>query len=115
MIGRLHAVVLDCPEPSDLAEFYRTILGGHFEPDGEWIDLILPGDTTPLSFQRSPGYVAPVWPSDDGDQQSHLDIAVLDFDTAHAQLLDIGARHLETHDGFRVYLDPVGHPFCTVR
>lgn len=115
MIGRLQAVVLDCPDPTQLAEFYRTILGGRFEPDGEWIDVILPGETTRLSFQRSPGYVAPMWPGDNGDQQGHLDIAVPDFDVAHDQLLALGARHLESHEGFRVYLDPVGHPFCTVK
>lgn len=114
MIGRLHAVVLDCPNPAALAEFYHGILGGHFEPDGEWIDLVIPGAATRVSFQRSIGYEPPVWPSDNGDQQSHLDIAVADFDAAHSQLLALGARHVESHDGFRVYLDPVGHPFCTV-
>lgn len=115
MIGRLHAVVLDCPDPSELAEFYRAILGGRIEPDDEWIDLVLPENGGRVSFQHSPGYVAPAWPSDNGDQQLHLDIAVDDFDAAHEQLLALGARALETHEGFRVYLDPVGHPFCTVR
>ena len=115
MIGHLYAVVLDCPEPQKLAEFYRSILGGRIEPDGEWIDLRLPDGGGRLSFQPAPGYVAPVWPSDDGDQQLHLDISVEDFDAAHTELLALGARALETHPGFRVYLDPAGHPFCTVR
>ena len=115
MNGRLNAVVIDSPDPLALAEFYRAVLGGHLEPDDEWIDLNLPAGAGRVSFQRSPGYVAPVWPSGDGDQQLHLDVAVSDFDVAHAQLLSLGARHIESHDGFRVYVDPVGHPFCTVK
>lgn len=116
MIGTLNATVLDCPDPAALADFYRGILGGEIaveQGEDDWVDLNLPGGGR-LSFQESPGYVAPVWPGDDGDQQFHLDITVADFDAAHEQLLALGARHLETHRGFRVYLDPAGHPFCTV-
>lgn len=116
MIGTLYGIVLDCREPAELAEFYRGILGGSIErEDEDWVDLVTPQGGPRLCFQRSPGYVAPRWPSDDGDQQSHLDIAVADFDAAHEQLLGLGARFIEAHPGFRVYLDPVGHPFCTVR
>ena len=115
MIGTVYATVLDCPDPAALAEFYRGILGGEIVPDddGHWVDLNIAGGPR-LSFQRSPGHVPPIWPGDDGDQQFHLDIEVADFDVAHEQLLALGARHLETHKGFRVYLDPAGHPFCTV-
>jgi len=28
MIGRMHRVVIDCPDPSSLAAFYSTLLGG---------------------------------------------------------------------------------------
>jgi len=116
MIGTLYTCVLDCPDPAALAEFYRGILGGTIDADedGSWVDLTFEGGGPRLAFQQSPGYVPPVWPGDDGDQQFHLDIKVADFDVAHDQLLGLGARHLETHTGFRVYLDPVGHPFCTV-
>lgn len=115
MIGTLYEVVLDCPDPPALAEFYRDVLGGEIEidDDGHWADLKREGAQS-LGFQRSLGHVPPVWPGDDGDQQFHLDIQVADFDVAHEQLLDLGARHLESHSGFRVYLDPAGHPFCTV-
>lgn len=115
MIGKLHAWILDCPDPSALAEFYQRILGGAVESDDDhWVELVLPGGGPGLSFQRCPGHVPPRWPSEDGDQQAHLDVEVADFDVAHEQLLAIGARHVETHDDFRVYLDPAGHPFCTV-
>lgn len=115
MIGRLQAVVLDCPDPMALAEFYRSFLGGRVEQDGEWVDLVLPGIGPSLSFQHSPGFVPPRWPSDDGDQQSHLDISVGDIEEAHHRITAFGARFLEDHGSFRVYLDPAGHPFCTVR
>ncbi len=115
MIGELHSVVLDCPDPAALAEFYRGVLGGRIEQDeDDWVDLVLPAGGVKLSFQLCPGYVAPNWPGDDGDQQFHLDVRVEDFDAAEARLGELGARFLEAHDGFRVYLDPVGHPFCTV-
>lgn len=115
MIGRLNAVVLDCPDPAALAEFYRSFLGGRIELDDEWVDLNLPGNGARLSFQLSPGYIPPRWPSDDGDQQSHLDISVGDIEEAHDRIVAFGARFVEAHEGFRVYLDPAGHPFCTVR
>lgn len=115
MIGRLHAIVLDCAAPQSLAEFYRGVLGGRIEADGDdWVDLIADSGAPHLSFQLSPGHVAPRWPSDDGDQQIHLDVRVEDFEAAEAELLRLGARFVEAHQGFRVYLDPAGHPFCTV-
>ena len=45
----------------------------------------------------------------------HLDVEVDDIDVAHEQVLAIGARYVPTKfRGFRVYLDPAGHPFCLV-
>lgn len=115
MIGELHSYVLDCPNPHALAEFYRGILGGRIEIESEaWVNLVLPGIGSKLAFQQCHGYIAPVWPGDDGDQQAHLDIWVADLDVAHEQLLSLGAHFKQSHDGFRVYLDPAGHPFCTV-
>ena len=114
-IGTLHSVVFDCPEPHTLAEFYRSILGGTIDAEGDtWVNLIIDGLGTKLAFQQSSNFAAPVWPSDDGDQQAHLDVQVDDLDAAHHALQTLGAEHLESHDTFRVYLDPVGHPFCTV-
>jgi hypothetical protein len=45
----------------------------------------------------------------------HLDIRVADVDEAEPEVLALGARRL-TGGGadFRVYADPVGHPFCLV-
>lgn len=114
MIGELYGVILDCPEPQLLAEFYRELCGGRIEPeDDDWTDLVLDSGLR-LGFQRCPGYVAPRWPGDDGDQQLHLDVRVEGLAIADPAVRAAGGRFLEAHDGFYVYLDPVGHPFCTV-
>lgn len=113
MIGELYGVVLDCPDPTQLAEFYRELCGGVITPDGEWIDLVLESGVS-IGFQSCPGYVPPRWPGDDGDQQAHLDIRVTDLAVADPAVRAAGGRFLEAHDGFYVYLDPAGHPFCTV-
>ncbi len=42
---------------------------------------------------------------------------VTDLDTAEAQVLALGATLLDGSDkpiGYRVYADPVGHPFCLI-
>ena len=116
MIGKLHAVVLECPEPQALAEFYRSVLGGEVEPDpdGDWLDLVVGTLAPTVSFQRVSGYVPPEWPGSTGEQQLHLDIRVPDLDVADRELRGIGARFVQDQGSFRVYLDPVGHPFCTV-
>ena len=113
MIGELCGVVLDCPDPMALARFYRELCGGRITPDGEWVDLVLASGVS-IGFQACPGYVPPRWPGDDGDQQAHLDIRVPDLAAADPAIRAAGGRFLEAHDGFYVYLDPVGHPFCTV-
>ncbi|WP_328377273.1 VOC family protein [Streptomyces sp. NBC_01020] len=114
-VAKLGAVVLDCPDPAALAAFYAAVIGGTVESnDPEWVSLTgLPG--TQLDFQRSPGFVPPQWPSDDGSQQFHLDLTVEDLDAAEQQILALGAKALDAADRsrtFRVYADPAGHPFC---
>lgn len=113
-IAVMGTVVLDCPDPKALAEFYARVLGGTVVDGGDWVDLKVPGGPA-LAFQAAPGLVAPTWPSAERSQQFHLDLTVEDLDTAEKAVLDLGARPLETEDrsrGFRVYADPAGHPFC---
>lgn len=122
MIGRLKSVVFDCPEPISLAHFYQGMLGGilvidddETGPDGDgWVDLIAEHTYPRVSFQRAADYVAPHWPSGHGEQQLHLDIEVDDMGAADERVRALGARCVEKHDGFSVYLDPVGHPFCLI-
>jgi len=121
-VGRFDTVVLDCPDPRALAEFYAGLLGQDIADDGNdsWQSLTGDGSGVSLAFQLSPNYVAPRWP-DGPPQQLHLDLTVEDFAAAHEQAVALGATPLspapepgET-DGFRVYADPVGHPFCLCR
>jgi len=60
--------------------------------------------------------VPPRWPDPEHPQQLHLDIRVDDVDAAEQAVLALGARRLqaERESGFRVFSDPVGHPFCLV-
>ncbi|MCQ4206886.1 MULTISPECIES: VOC family protein [Streptomyces] len=114
-IAKLGVVVLDCPEPRALADFYAAVLGATVTgDDGEWVDLDVPGGQ-PLAFQKAPGLVAPAWPAPDTSQQFHLDLTVEDLDVAEKEVLALGAKVLDADDrkrSWRVYADPAGHPFC---
>ena len=110
-------IVLDSPDANQLAEFYRRLLGwptGADEPG--WVTLRPPDGGTGLSFQTEDAYVRPRWPAGAGDQQMmvHLDIEVDDLDAAGAHAIAAGATLAEyqPQEHVRVYLDPVGHPFC---
>jgi hypothetical protein len=114
-IARMRAVVLDGPDPLALAEFYQRLVGGEITyADDEWVKLR--GDDVLLSFQRADDHVPPTWPSGERPQQFHVDVTVDDVDAAEPQVLAAGARRHEHQpgeaEGWRVYLDPAGHPFC---
>ncbi|MFD5828778.1 VOC family protein [Lentzea sp. NPDC060358] len=114
MIGQLRSVVLDCPDPPELASFYEELLGASrlAGGDADWVVIVASG--TRIAFQRAPEYVAPVFPDPRGSQQFHLDVLVEDVEVAQARVLEMGASFVtaEDADAFRVFLDPVGHPFC---
>ncbi|MEV0676848.1 VOC family protein [Actinosynnema sp. NPDC050436] len=120
MIGVLQCVVLDCPEPRALASFYRGLLGGEVDrPSGEWsLDddwSTLHTSNGVLCFQRVPGYVPPSWPDPARPQQFHLDITVADLGSATAEVLRLGGALLDdSPEGWSVFADPAGHPFCLV-
>ena len=114
----MRAVVLDCPDPRALAEFYRALVGGDITyADDDWVNL-RDGGNVLLSFQRAADYQAPDWPGAEHGQQFHIDVTVDDVDQAEPQVLALGARRTEFQPGidedsnWRVYFDPVGHPFC---
>jgi hypothetical protein len=114
-IGQLYCTVLDCPDPWALARFYAEMIGGEYVTERpDWVTIADPAGRR-LSFQRSPKYRAPVFPDKYASQQEHIDILVTDVDGAQRRALDLGATRLagEGRD-FRVFADPVGHPFCLV-
>lgn len=116
----MSAVVLDCADPTGLAEFWSAALG---RPVGEvtdrWAELVpAPGEMT-VAFQRVARHrrTRRRWPR--VPQQVHLDVAVDDLDAAVAAARARGARVLsDVHDPtgspWQVLEDPAGHPFCFV-
>jgi len=119
---RLQLVLLDCPNPFELATFYSALTGiaietwpGHAPETMSDIDLVHESLPT-LSFQRVENYVAPTWPDGSTPKQMHLDFEVDDLDEGERHVLSIGARKADYQPGehFRVFLDPVGHPFCLI-
>lgn len=118
MIGQWIGLIIDAPEPQVLAGFYEELLGlTRVEDSAEWVTLAEGGRRPTLAFQRVADYRAPQWPSSHHSQQMHLDVLVDNLDNAQARVLAIAATLLEGSDkpiGYRVYADPVGHPFCLV-
>jgi predicted enzyme related to lactoylglutathione lyase len=126
----LDLVIIDCPDAMQLARFYSDVLGWPLE-DGsgrDWATLIPPGGgvsaehwdgRATLAFQRIDDYVSPTWPGGAHPQQFHVDISVDDIAASEPAVLKAGAKvheHQPAKDGgFRVYLDPAGHPFCLIR
>lgn len=109
---------IDCPDPGALASFYSTLTGRPVARTGDdWAQLESDGSSA-LAFQLAPDYRAPQWPGQQVPQQIHPDFLVDDLDAGERFVLGIGATKPEQdtarQHAFRVYLDPVGHPFCLV-
>jgi catechol 2,3-dioxygenase-like lactoylglutathione lyase family enzyme len=113
VIGRLHHVILDCPEPEELAEFYAELLGLPVTYRSADFAVVSGGTTTSgLAFQRAPDHQPPRWPDPRYPQQVHVDVMVDDLEAADGEVLALGARPLAAGD--HVYADPAGHPFCLI-
>jgi len=129
----LNGVALDTTNARALAEFQRQLLGYHYrpgdaspspdEPDergADWLVLLGPPGTTPLSFQQVATLARPTWPEGGVPQQLHLDLTVPgaeELATQHGRALSLGATLLEDRsedpdEPLYVYADPDGHPFC---
>jgi predicted enzyme related to lactoylglutathione lyase len=111
--ARIGTVIVDCANPTSLAEFYRQLTGWKttYEDD----DFVYLGDGGPvqLGFQRIADYEAPGWP--DARKHFHLDFVVDDVETATKELLALGATMPDFQPGEGAYVviaDPEGRPFC---
>lgn len=109
--------VIDCPDPGRLAAFYAAVFGWQVvdRADEQWATIT--NGSSRLDFQAVDDYRAPEWPSQVVPQQFHLDLDVADLDVGEREVLALGATKAEYQPGtgFRVFLDPAGHPFCLVR
>ena len=111
-VGRLHHVVLDCPDPAALAGFYSRLLGQPITYRSEnWVVVASDDTSSGLAFQLAPDHRPPTWPEPAVPQQFHLDIMVESPADAGPLALALGATRL---DGHSVYADPAGHPFCLI-
>lgn len=110
-IGRLHHVILDCPDPGALAAFYSRLLSLPVTyRDDDFAVVAVNDRTSGLAFQRAPGHRAPTWPDPATPQQIHVDVMVDDLAAAAEAVLALGASRL----GGDVFADPAGHPFCLI-
>ncbi len=106
-------MVLDCPDPQALADFYAELVGLPVTYTSDDFVVVSRDDTTSgLAFQRAPDHRPPRWPDPAYPQQMHFDVMVDDLDVAHDRVLAFGARSLPGGD--HVYADPAGHPFCLI-
>ena len=112
MHGRLHHVILDCPEPRTLAGFYSALLGQPVTYDSaDFVVVAADPTSSGLAFQRAPDHRAPSWPDPEIPQQIHLDVMVESVAEAEPFVLGLGAVRLPGDD---VFADPAGHPFCLI-
>jgi hypothetical protein len=113
---RLEKPVLECPEPRALAEFYAALLDMQvLEDDDGWVVIGREPGMRELAFQRPDRWQPPdPWP--DGAARLHLDLHVDEVEEATEEVLARGATRAPgaPKTGYRVFLDPVGHPFCLV-
>ena len=112
-LGRLHHVILDCPDPATLAAFWSKILELPITyADNDFAVVSVNDHTSGLAFQRSPDHRPPTWPDPAIPQQIHVDVMVDDLEAAYPQVLALGAVKLAGPD---VFADPAGHPFCLIK
>lgn len=109
-------VVFDTADLETESTFWARLLEGTVEKDDDWHTVLVDGEPR-VAAQLAPDHVPPDWP--DGEpQQVHLDLYVDDVNEAHEEVLALGARLLRaaedtgSDEGFQVYADPAGHPFC---
>ena len=116
VIGRLHHVIVDCPDPVALAGFYAELLGLPITwQEDDFVVVAADDRSSGIGFQLAPDFQPPQWPDPGRPQQMHFDVMVDDVDAAEPRVLALGAQRLASGDGgSRVFADPAGHPFCLI-
>lgn len=112
--ARLGAISIDCADPAALAQFYRQVLDLEVLFESEQF-VALKGAAVLLTFQRVADHQPPQWPEGGVPKQLHLELAASDLDAEEARILELGATKAEVQpnpSGWRVLVDPAGHPFC---
>ena len=117
---RLTDFIIDCLDTMELAAFYSKVTGRPIKEGSheDWAGVQF-GEIE-LAFIRVDEYRAPQWPDGEYPKQFHLDFEVDDIEAEQRRGLDLGATLRQDclgpgGYGWRVYADPVGHPFCLCR
>lgn len=100
-----------------LAAFYSEVTGRPVKEGSHDTWAGIQFGEIELAFTRVEAYCAPHWPDDEHPKQFHLDFEVDDIEAEQSRVLALGATLQQDSvgaDGYgwRVYTDPVGHPFC---
>jgi predicted enzyme related to lactoylglutathione lyase len=111
-------VTFDAADLTAESTFWAGVLGGTVDAEDDWHMVMADGQPR-IGVQLAPDHVPPEWPHGT-PQQIHLDLWVDDPETAHDEVMALGAKLLkpaeysgpESGDNFQVYADPAGHPFC---
>lgn len=109
-------VVFDAADLTAESAFWADLLGGTVDAEDGWHSVTVDGEPQ-VAVQLAPDHVPPHWPGGT-PQQIHIDLFVDDVKAAHDEVISLGARLLkpaddiESAEGFQVYADPAGHPFC---
>ena len=125
MSGRIRNIVFSAPDGEwvedrweggqrALAQFYADLLGWHVIRE-DWPVVGMDDETLPrLAFGEgpTPEYRAPQLGDPEHPQQLHVDLPSPDLDAAETLALKLGAAKLRDKQGYRIFADPVGHPFC---
>ena len=113
-----HVVVFDAADVASESAFWAAMLDGYVVDEDPRFHCVIDGSGDwVMGVQHAPDHVQPDWP-DGNPQQIHVDFHVTDPAAAHRRAIDLGARLLqdaadpESDEGYRVYADPAGHPFC---
>jgi len=72
VLGRLHHVIVDCPDPAALAGFYAELLGLPITWQEDDFAVVARDDkSSGIGFQLAPDFQPPQWPSPSRPQQIH--------------------------------------------
>ncbi|GHE44860.1 VOC family protein [Streptomyces thermocarboxydus] len=117
---RLTDFIIDCPDTMELAGFYSAVTGRPVKKGStaDWAGIRF-GEIE-LAFFRVDDHRAPQWPDTEHPKQFHLDFEVDDIDAEQARVTGLGATLRKDFVGpegygWRIFTDPVGHPFCLCR
>lgn len=110
-------IVFDAKDLDKESTFWVGLVGGMVLKEENWHSLIDESGEWRMGFQLNPTHEKPEWPNGEQQQQIHLDLHTNTPEEMHEKILSLGgtllqAAELNAEEGFQVYADPAGHPFC---